>query len=344
MTDEKKEGAVKNFVDKQQPFSGIVGTLLTIVVTIILTLAGGSVFVSTKYVSIDSFDVLVNKYFVSTGLVSKDILELEPDAQFEIIAKDLSNCQTAAETHRNDLESVLVSNGIEVESKSLEAMYDVINNIIQNSVSLSEENALFKEQTMAETMPVRLIVDGEEIDANIPNSVAKIGGHFFYSESLLNSFLNEKISINLSNSTVYYGDERAEKTVFNASMITDISGFETYAVGSGNSFTMGTDTYDNGFIETNTNSSRFYANLKGAYSKISFVVGHIDGTSMENETLYVYTKNGNDQYRLLKTYELTPDMFPEEKSIDINYADGIQVVIEGSYWGKYALADIYLYR
>lgn len=350
-----KRGAVKDFAEKQQPFSGLFGTLITVVVTIFLTLAGGSVFVSTKYVSIDSFDVLVNKYFVSTGLVSEDILELDLDAQFETIAMNLSGCQklvetyggdleAIVETHRSDLENILVSNGIEAEGKSLEEIYDILNEISQNFAFLSEENAQFKEQTMAEIMPVRLVVDGEEIDVSIPNSVAKIDGHFFYSESLLNSFLNDKISTDLSNSTVYYGNERAEKTVFNPDMITDISGFATYAVGSGNSFTMGTDTYDNGFIETNTNSSRFYANLKGAYSKISFVVGHIDGTNMENETLYIYTKNGNDQYRLLETFELTPDMFPETKSVDINYADGIQVVIEGSYWGKYALADVYLYR
>ena len=127
-------------------------------------------------------------------------------------------------------------------------------------------------------------------------------------------------------------------------MITDISDFKTYAVGNGDSFTMGAETYDNGFVENNSNTSRFYANLKGEYSKISFVVGHIDGTNMENSTLYVYTKNGNDQYRLLKTFELTPDMFPEEKTVEINYADGVQIVIEGSFWGRYALADVYLYR
>ncbi len=339
-----KERAVKEFVEKQQPFSGIVGVLLTIVVTICLTLAGGSVFVATKYVSIDSFDVLVDKYFVNSGLVSEDILELEPDAQFEMIATNLSDCQGTVETNRNNLENILTSNGIAAEGKSLEEMYSIINNMSRDLASLSEANAQFKDQTMAEMMSVGLIVDGEQIDVNIPDSVAKIDGHFFYSESLLNSFLDEKISIDTSKLMVYYGDERAEKTVFKADLVTDISGFDTYAVGSGNSFTMGTDTYDNGFVETHTDSSRFYANLKGEYSKISFVVGHIDGTDMENETLYVYTKNGNDQYRLIKTYELTPDMFPEEKSIDINYADGVQIVIEGSYWGKYALADIYLYR
>jgi len=72
---------------------------------------------------------------------------------------------------------------------------------------LSEANAQFKDKTMAEMMSVGLIVDGEQIDVNIPDSVAKIDGHFFYSESLLNSFLDEKISVDLSKLTVYYGDE-----------------------------------------------------------------------------------------------------------------------------------------
>lgn len=344
MKNENRESAMKKFLDRQQPFSGIVGASLTIVVTVLLTLLGGSAFVSTQYVSIDSLDVLINKYFVSSGLVSEDVLGLDTTEQFEIIAKDLSNCQAVVEGNQSNLESILVSNGIEVEGKSLEDIYNILNDLIVDYASLSEENEQFKEQRMAEIMSVRLVVDGEEIDVNIPNSTAKIDGHVFYSESLLNSFLNEKISTDLSNSTVYYGNERAEKTVFNTDMITDINGFEIYSVGNGNSFTMGTDTYDNGFIETNTNSSRFYANLKGEYSKISFVVGHIDGTNMENETIYIYTKNGNDQYRLLKTFDLAPDMFPETKSVDINYADGIQIVIEGSYWGKYALADVYLYR
>lgn len=127
-------------------------------------------------------------------------------------------------------------------------------------------------------------------------------------------------------------------------MITDEKGFSTYSVGNGSSFRMGTEIYDNGFVQNNGSRSYFYVNLKGEYSKISFVVGHIDGTSLENATMYIYTKNGNDQYRLLKSYDLSPEMFPEEKQVEINYADGIQIVIEGAYYANYAMADIYLYQ
>ena len=97
MKNENRESAMKKFLDRQQPFSGIVGASLTIVVTVLLTLLGGSAFVSTQYVSIDSLDVLINKYFVSSGLVSEDVLGLDTTEQFEIIAKDLSNCQAVVE-------------------------------------------------------------------------------------------------------------------------------------------------------------------------------------------------------------------------------------------------------
>lgn len=340
MSTENKENVFRKFFDKQQPFSGIFGVILTCIVTLI----GGSIYVSIEYIPVSSFDVLVKTYFVEPGLISENILELKPQEQFETIAKTLSETQSMQDEYKSNLENILVSNGVDAEDKSLDELYGIVNQISKDYMTFSEENSKYEGQTLAKMMSTRLIVDGEELDVDIPNSVATVDGHYFYSESLLNSFLDETISIDSSNATVYYGDERAEKAVFDANMITDITGFTTYAVGKGESFTMGTETYDNGFVETNSNTSRFYANLKGEYSKISFVVGHIDGTNMENGTLYVYTKNGNDQYRLLKTFELTSDMFPEEKTVEINYADGVQIVIEGSYWGRYALADLYLYR
>lgn len=339
MSREKKSSFTQN-----QLFSGLIGAILSCIVTVCVSIWCGSSYVAREYIPIDNIDSLIEQYFVSNGLISDDILELDTNLQFEKISSILSDFQSEQNTYLNNLKEILVSNGIDVEAESLEEIYNIIGSISNEYVALSEEREKNKNQTMAEIMSTRLVVDGEEIDVDIPSSVAAIDGHYFYSESLLNSFLSEAISLDSSSATVYYGNERAEKSVFNSNMITDISNFDEYTVGDGNSFTMGANTYDNGFIENNTDESRFYANLKGEYSKISFVVGHLDGTKMEEATLYIYTKNGNEQYRLLKSFVLTPDMFPEEKTVDINYADGIQVVIEGSFWAKYALADIYLYR
>ena len=349
---------VKEFTEKQQPFSGIVGAILTCLVTLIVTVTAGSVFVANEYVSVNSFNVLIKTYFVDTGLISDDVLELKPDEQFAIIANTFSDSKSELNKFDDSLKDRLIKSGVDnsvVESMtSQDALTTVLDQIDvlqrQNKEmsgkveSLQDENKELGSHLIAEVNAATLIVNGETLDTDIPNSVANVSGHLFYSETLLGSFLNEPISFDSSKSVVYFGTERAEKTVFQDNMITDHSGFDIYAVGNGNSFTMGTDTYDNGLIKRETNSSRLYANLKGEYSKISFTVGHIDKTRLENVTLYVYTKNGNEQYRLLKTYELTPDMFPEEKIIEINYADGIQIVMEGSYNAKYALADIYLYR
>lgn len=212
-----------------------------------------------------------------------------------------------------------------------------------------KNNTKLSNQITAEIKSASLIIDGEEIDADIPNSIVIADNKVFYSETLLNSFFDEKISFNSPDSIVSVGEQKAEKVLFQNSLITDTEGFVFYSVGNGKAFSMGTDTFDNGFItsgDASTIGSRayFYANLKGEYASMSFVVGHIDGTRLSNRSLHIYTKNGNDEYRILETINLTSDMFPEEKSININYADGIQFVFEGEYTAQYGIADIYLYR
>lgn len=341
---------VLNFIQNHGLLSGCVGSILAALIGIYAS----PVVLSTNYVSVNSFDVLVDKYFVKSGFVSEDILTLEIDEQLETIANQYSGIKSELEGHQDDLKDILVASGADSVTATNMSYEDTLA-YIKKQVGVSESQqdtieslkkrvAELEAQTTAEIATASLVVDGQQIDSNIPNSVAKIDGHFFFAETLLNSFLEDEISFDVSKSTVFYGSERAEKTVFQTDMITDISGFSIYSVGTGNSFTIGTEVYDNGLVKHGSSSSRFYANLKGAYSKMSFVVGHIDGSDLKDATIYVYTKNGNDQYRLLKTFELTPDIFPEEKTVEINYADGIQVVIEGNYWADYALADIYLYR
>ena len=316
---------MKHFCDKQQLFSGFIGAVLTAIVSIAIMFANSNN-VATNYISIDSFDVLVEKYFIRTGLVSEDILELDLEGQFDLIENSFHNIKSESESYKTGIEDILILNGVKTEAMSADemcaAVKDIMNALQEQNLALASENVLLesentelKEQTMANIMKADLVVDGEQLDTNIPNSVANINGHLFYSETFLNSFLDEKLSYDVASSKAYYGEARAEKIVFQTDMITDIDGFDTYAVGNGNSFTMGTDVYDNGFVKKSTSYSFFYANLKGEYSKISFDVGHIDGSRLENVTLYVYTKNGNEKYRLQKSFELTPDMFPEEKEV-----------------------------
>lgn len=340
----------KHFCDKQQLFSGIIGALLTVIVGLFSV----PIVLTTNYVSVESFDVLINKYFVNAGLVSEDILEMSVDEQFQAIAHEFSINKSTLDGYDENLKNVLTLAGMDseaIEDMSTSEIFSNLSSQIEKMKfeqsefnSLQEENSILKRQTTAKVMTATLVVDGEKIDINIPNSLVNVNGHLFYSETLLNSFLDEQIIFDDINSIIYYGTNKADKIPFQSDMITDISGFNTYAVENGRSFTMGTDIYVSGLVSRAYSDSFFYANLKREYSKMSFVVGHIDGTGLHNATIYVYTKNGNEQYRLLKSYDLTSDMFPEEKSLDINYADGIQIVIDAPYDSQYALADIYLYR
>lgn len=341
---------ILDFIKDHGILSGLIGSILTIVAGIFTV----PVILSTNYVSVNSIDILVDNYFVKTGLVAEDILELELDEQFQTLANYYSDDKLELAGYEQKLEDILVDSGetaVAIRNMSSEDMLSLIQEKIVNTksqndtiTSLNHRIDELEAQTTAEIIAATLVVDGEQIDTNIPNSMAIIDGHYFYAESLLNSFLEDDLSADISASTIYYGSQRAEKVVFQADMITNTSGFTTYAVGNGTSFKMGTDTYDNGFVTNNGTRSYFYANLKGAYSKLSFVVGHIDGTPLDNATIYIYTKNGNEQHRLVKSYDLSPEMFPEEKQVEINYADGVQIVIEGSYYAKYAIADVYLYR
>lgn len=341
---------VLDFIQSHGLLSGCVGSILAALIGIYVS----PVVMSTNYVSVNSFDVLIDKYFVKSGFVSEDILTLEIDEQLETIANQYSDIKSKLDKHQDNLKDILTASGANSATITNISYEDTLAYVKrQVGVSKTQQDTIeslqnriseLEAQTTAEMVTASLVVDGQQIDSNIPNSVAKIGGRFFFSETILNSFLEDEVSFDITKSTIFYGLERAEKTVFQTDMITDINGFSIYSVGAGNSFTIGTEVYDNGLVKHHSSSSRFYANLKGEYSRMSFVVGHIDGSGFNNATIYAYTKNGNEQYRLLKTFELTPDIFPEEKTIEINYADGLQLVVEGDFLADYALADIYLYR
>lgn len=337
---------VLDFIQNHGLLSGCVGSILAALIGIYVS----PVVLSTNYVSVNSFDVLIDKYFVKSGFISEDILTLEIDEQLETIANQYSDMKSELDEHQDNLKDILTASGTNSATVTNMSYEDTLAYIKgQVEISKSQQDTIkslqnriseLEAQTTAEIVNASLVVDGQQIDSNIPNSVAKINGRYFFVETLLNSFLEDEILFDITKSTIIYGLERAEKIVFQTDMITDINGFSIYSVGAGNSFKIGTEVYDNGLVKYRSSSSRFYANLKGEYSRMSFVVGHIDGSGFNNATIYVYTKNGNEQYRLLKTFELTPDIFPEEKTIEINYANGIQLVIEGDYWADYALADI----
>lgn len=350
------------FVKEHGLLSGLITNIFTLLLTLYFSSLSQSQTIATNYISIDSFDALVDKHFISTGLVSESILQLEDlDKQFNEIATNFDSYKSELAAVNVTLENILVSQNVESDKASsmssiekaleientieqLSAKADTIDSLNKEIESLKGENSNLSNQTIAEMKATTLVIDGEQIDTNIPSSLAIIDGHNFYSESLLNSFLDKKIFYNSDESTICYGVEKPEKIVFSSQLISDIEGFNQYTVGNGKSFKMGTDSYDNGLVKHYSTSSFFYANLKKEFSEISFKVGHIDGSELSSATISIYTKLGNEKYRLQETIDLTHDMISDEKRVSLNYADGLQLVIDGPYYADYGLADIYLYR
>lgn len=353
---------IMSFVKEHGLLSGLVSNIVTFLLGYLFSGVVSSQVVATHYISIDSFDGLINKHFVSTGLASEDVLQIDDvDEQLSIISSDFNGYKSELAKVNITLEDILfaddiasdIAKNMSAEEKALEIKHTIddltsksamVDSLTEDVERLKAENSILDDQTTAEIKATTLVVDGEQIDTDIPDSFAIIGGHNFYSESLLNTFLDKPLSFNSKESLICYGVEKPEKIVFSNQLISDIRGFVEYTVGNGKSFKMGTDSYDNGLVKDNSDSAFFYANLKREFSEISFKVGHIDGTALEPATISVYTKIGNQQYRLQETIDLTHDMISDEKRVPLSYADGLQLVIDGPYYADYALADIYLYR
>lgn len=98
---------VLNFIQNHGLLSGCVGSILAALIGIYAS----PVVLSTNYVSVNSFDVLVDKYFVKSGFVSEDILTLEIDEQLETIANQYSGIKSELEGHQDVLKDILVASG-----------------------------------------------------------------------------------------------------------------------------------------------------------------------------------------------------------------------------------------
>lgn len=343
---------------------------------------GGSavhVYEFTNYVAIDSINTLIKNIFVDTELVKETILELDsPKEQLDMIAKTLEDKNSDLDNNMSIMKNILVKLcenekvstdvsqeelehkleekiGVLLDAKeAYKAEIDSLNNRIkereEENIKLKEEKSeLEKEKrelenrTTADIKSAALIVSGERVEENNPNSIAVIKGNTYYAESFLNTFLEDKLLYSLEESTVAYGVTLPEKVLLASSMTHDSKYFDFHSVGSGKIFMMETEEYNKGIVSSGYDESVVYISCKGQYSAISFTIGHIDGSGMGNKTLIIYTMNEEGKYNQIETISLTGEMRTEEKLIQIGYSDSVKIVITGGNNTRYGLADIYLY-
>lgn len=195
-----------------------------------------------------------------------------------------------------------------------------------------------------------IIFDGLRIRDNVNKSVVVINNNYYYSENILNSVLENKLSYDAGQNMIFYGTN-----VENVSTETKIDLFDTnvlyegtcygkYLPSEGNTFSMGSGTYNKGFVIYDDHSilgdGDGYAlfDLQGNYSKMTFDVGRTNEYEKEDVVLKVYL---NDVY--IEEYSLNAQSPPIPIEIDLNYANSMKLEITGGFKVKYGFANVILY-
>lgn len=100
-------------------------------------------------------------------------------------------------------------------------------------------------------------------------------------------------------------------------------------------FSMGSNTYYEGFIIRNNGYALF--DLKGAYSSISFTVGRVNDSGIYDVEMKIYL---NDEF--VQAYPLKGQSIPQKITIQLNGAENLKIEVSGlsSSWG-FANAVLY---
>ena len=172
----------------------------------------------------------------------------------------------------------------------------------------------------------------------------------YYSESILNLILDNKLSYNSNQNTIYYtpkGENISGETkidLFDTDVLYDGTCYETYSPSAGNTFSMGSNTYNKGFVIYDDHS--FFGegdgfalfDLQSKYSKMTFDVGRTNEYEKEDVVLKVYL---NEEY--VEEYSLDAQSPPISLEIDLKYANSMKLEITGGGRVKYGFANVILY-
>lgn len=188
--------------------------------------------------------------------------------------------------------------------QAIEAMYKESDKLKNENTQLEKQIADL--QTQISTTPdfefisPTLIVDGLKIEENIKNSIVALNSTNYYSQNILNMFLDKKLSYNVKKNTVFYAksgqkiSSENKVKLLDTDVLYDGVCYGVYLPSDGKTFAMGSGTYNDGFVIYDDHSlfgeGDGYAlfDLKGQYSKISFDVGRTNEYEKQDVVLKVY--------------------------------------------------------
>lgn len=227
--------------------------------------------------------------------------------------------------------------------QALDVAFEEKKDLEQTINSVSDEKKQLEtklgEMVDADIYSPALVIDGLREEASIGKGVVDLNGSIYYSSDICARIWGKKPSFDKSKNIVYYSannEAMVENKVdlINENVIYDGKYLRIYKPSDGETFSMGSDTFNKGFTVGSDNYSLFgegngYAlfDLKGKYSKLNISVARVnrDDLGIEDATLKVYL---NGEYKT--EYSLSGQIPPISITIDLNYANDLKLEVCGS--------------
>ncbi len=273
------------------------------------------------------FYVVIPIFTALLGIVGTSIAQ---DKREDALVKSMASRYEQIEKNM-DLEQALEL--IFAEKKELE----------QNTNDIAEENkklrTKFEKMVDANFFNPSLIIDGLKKENEIKKGIVELDEKIYLSTDLCFKIWDIQPSFDKTNNVVYFGRKdypmiENKIDLINTDIIYDGKYHKIYRPSDGETFSMGSDTFNKGFTIGADNYSLFgegngYAlfDLKGQYSKLSITTARVnrEDLDIEDATLKVYL---NGEYKT--EYQLSGQKPSTKLTIDLNYASELKLELCGS--------------
>lgn len=238
--------------------------------------------------------------------------------------------------------------------QALQAITNKYNQLKDENAQLDTENIELQNQ-ISKTPKIEffnpaVISDGLKIQESASKAVALIDGNIYYFESALNQLLSDHVTYDSAENVIFYNtteqniETETKIDLFDTNVLYDGTCYGIFMPSEGNSFSMGSKTYNKGFVIYDDHSlfgqGDGYAlfDLQGKYSKISFDVGRTNEYEKQDVSLKVYLDN-----EYVEEYSLNAESPPITLEINLNYANSLKLEITGGSRVKYGFANVILH-
>lgn len=260
--------------------------------------------------------------------------------------------------------SVIINNNIKTATgninsvdsliKQYEKVIDEKSKLTDDYESVIAENTELKgkliHDTSADIKSPTVVIDGMKSDQNWNKSVAQISNMAYYSENMVNSLIEGKISYDMDQNALYYNKTKEDINsvtkvdAISTNVIYEGTNYDVVKESDGKDILMGAQSYSQGVViwddESLFGEGTGYAlfDLQGKYSKIEFDVGRTNDYEKENVDLKVYLDSA-----CKNTYQLDAETPLTHYEVDLNYANSMKLEISGGTRVKYGFVNVILY-